>query len=102
MAETPQQSECRGSLIAGLLIGAAIGAALSLLYAPKSGRELRADIAGQLDELKDTVDHTARQVAQATKERLVEMKSDLTAAIESARATAAEHAAELSRRVERE
>ncbi|MDL1893237.1 YtxH domain-containing protein [Sphingobacteriales bacterium CHB3] len=39
--------------IFGLLAGSAIGAMLALLYAPKSGRELRADIKAKTDELID-------------------------------------------------
>lgn len=35
----------------GLLTGGAIGAMLALLYAPKSGKELRADIKAKKDEL---------------------------------------------------
>ncbi len=35
----------------GLIAGGAIGAALALLYAPKSGRELRGDIKKRTDEM---------------------------------------------------
>lgn len=102
MADTPRQSDSLGSMAAGVLVGFAIGAALSLLYAPKPGKELRRDIVNKLDDLKDYVDQTAQQVAQTAKERLAEMKSDLATAVEGARQTAAEHATELNRRVEME
>jgi len=102
MADTPEQSNSWGSLVAGMIVGLAIGGALSLLYAPKPGKELRSDIGRKLEELKDYVDQTARQVTQTAKERLAEMRSDLATAVEGARATAAEHAAELSRRAEME
>jgi gas vesicle protein len=102
MAETPERSDSWGSLAAGMLIGIAIGATLSLLYAPKPGKALRDDIGEKLEELKDYVDQTTQQVTQVAKERLAEMQSDLTTAMESARAAAAEHAAELSRRVKME
>jgi len=102
MAETPQHSESFGSLVAGFIIGAAFGAAVSLLYAPKPGREMREDISARLDEMKNTVDQTTRQVTETVKERLAEMKSDLAQAVDGARETAAEHASELSRRVELE
>lgn len=39
----------RGFLI-GMLAGGAVGAVLGLLFAPKSGRELRADIKSKTDE----------------------------------------------------
>jgi gas vesicle protein len=37
-----------------LVIGGGIGAAAALLFAPKSGRELRGDIAGAIDKGYDT------------------------------------------------
>jgi gas vesicle protein len=38
-------------LVIGLLAGGAIGAIIALLYAPKSGKELRADIREKTDDL---------------------------------------------------
>ena len=38
-------------VVIGLLAGGAIGALLALLYAPKSGKELRADIREKADDL---------------------------------------------------
>ncbi len=40
-------------LVIGLLAGGAIGAVLALLYAPKSGKELRADIRDRADDLME-------------------------------------------------
>jgi gas vesicle protein len=40
-------SENNKDLLAGLLIGGLIGAALGILYAPKSGKDTRDDIAGK-------------------------------------------------------
>jgi gas vesicle protein len=40
-------------LVIGLLAGGAIGAVVALLYAPKSGRELRADLKEKADEFRD-------------------------------------------------
>jgi len=39
-------------MLAGVGIGAIIGAAAGLLFAPKAGSELRADIGGKFSELK--------------------------------------------------
>ncbi len=47
-----QDNFARGMLI-GTLIGGAIGAVTALLFAPKSGVELRADIAKKSNELYD-------------------------------------------------
>lgn len=43
-------------LLIGLLFGGAIGAAIGLLFAPKSGRELRNDIKVKTDEYLDDAD----------------------------------------------
>ncbi|MCB0729122.1 MAG: YtxH domain-containing protein [Ignavibacteriae bacterium] len=40
-------------LLLGLITGGLVGAAIALLYAPKSGRELRSDIRLKKDELLD-------------------------------------------------
>ncbi|OGU77034.1 MAG: gas vesicle protein [Ignavibacteria bacterium RBG_16_34_14] len=47
-----ENNQGKGLLI-GLLIGGAIGAVLGLLFAPKSGRELRQDIKNKSDEYLD-------------------------------------------------
>jgi gas vesicle protein len=44
-------SERNGDLLKGLIIGGLIGAALGILYAPKSGKETREDIAHKTEEL---------------------------------------------------
>ncbi len=53
-------------LVIGLLAGGAIGAVVALLYAPKSGRELRADLKEKADEFRDDAEEylsTARTKA---------------------------------------
>ena len=40
-----------GDFIGGLIVGGLIGAALGILYAPKSGKETREDIARKADEI---------------------------------------------------
>jgi gas vesicle protein len=44
-------SERTSDLLTGLFIGGLIGAALGVLFAPKSGRETREDLARKADEL---------------------------------------------------
>jgi len=53
-------------LVIGLLAGGAVGAILALLYAPKSGKELRAEIRERADEFREEADEyltTARSKA---------------------------------------
>lgn len=54
--------------LAFLLIGAGIGATLALLFAPKSGRELRGDIADYTRRGVDVAGEGARQVGTRASE----------------------------------
>jgi len=44
-------SERNNNLLKGLFVGGLIGMALGILFAPKSGKEMRGDIASKADEL---------------------------------------------------
>jgi len=44
-------SEGKGDLFIGLMVGGLIGAAIGILFAPKSGKETREDIANKADEV---------------------------------------------------
>lgn len=51
-------------LLIGFLAGSAIGAVLALLYAPKSGKELRADIRQKTDDLLEDAEGYAVRPGQ--------------------------------------
>ncbi|HYL97503.1 MAG TPA: YtxH domain-containing protein, partial [Blastocatellia bacterium] len=51
-----------------LLIGAGIGAALALLFAPKSGREFRGDIADAGKQGLDTAGERVKRASDAASE----------------------------------
>lgn len=59
-------------LLVGFLAGSAIGAVLALLYAPKSGREFRADIKQRTGDLLED----AESYARSARERASEVMSD--------------------------
>lgn len=42
-----------GNIVLGAVIGVVVGGALALLFAPKAGSELRADLGDAVDDLKD-------------------------------------------------
>lgn len=52
MATTNESSYSKG-LAAGIIIGGAVGAVLALLFAPKSGKELRQDLAERSGDMYD-------------------------------------------------
>lgn len=62
-------------MLAGVGLGAIIGAAAGLLFAPKAGTELRGDLADRFKELKDKTEdwmaeHKAKNVVDAAAEEL--------------------------------
>jgi gas vesicle protein len=60
-------------MLAGVGLGAIIGAAAGLLFAPKAGNELRDELTGKLKELKDkTDDWVSEQRAKRAVEGAVE------------------------------
>lgn len=72
-----------GHLFVGLLIGGGIGALAGILFAPKSGRELRAEIKEKSDAvLKDAKDlyadaiTKASQIVEEAKHQAIELKKD--------------------------
>jgi gas vesicle protein len=63
-----EESATKGFLI-GFLAGGLIGAAVALLYAPKSGKELRAEIKNKAGEIADD----AEQYLTAAKHKAVDI-----------------------------
>jgi gas vesicle protein len=55
MREGKYESSGGGTAIAFLLIGLGVGAAVGLLLAPKTGRQLRKDLRRGYDDARDTV-----------------------------------------------
>jgi len=102
MTNTPEESTCWGSLLAGLVLGGLTGLACGLLFAPKAGHETRAELAERLDEVKARVDETTRTLAEATKSRLRDTGADLRQAVQGGVAAAKTRAEELRRQVESE
>ena len=63
-------SEKNGDLLAGFIIGGLVGITLGILFAPKSGKESREDIARKADELivkaKDGYEKAAEKCNEVT------------------------------------
>jgi len=66
-------------LLVGAVVGTVLGAVSALLFAPKSGRELRADIAEGYQQVSEKTQQIAGDVAQKSKQlasSVVETTSD--------------------------
>jgi gas vesicle protein len=62
-----KQSNGKNFLI-GTVVGGVVGAVTALLFAPKSGRELRADIAEQAQVIGEKTQEVAKSVGAQTSE----------------------------------
>jgi len=81
-----------GTVLVSFVAGAAIGAGLALLYAPKSGTEMRGTIADftedAVDKIKEYTKEAQEKIKSAIedgKETIIEKKSILSSAIEAGR-----------------
>lgn len=81
-----------GTVLVSFVAGAAIGAGLALLYAPKSGPEMREALADLAEDAVDKIKEYAKEAqdkiktaVEDGKETLVEKKSILASAIEAGR-----------------
>ena len=64
--------------LAKFLIGAGIGASLGILFAPKSGKETRADLKKKMDELVEKAKSVkAEDVKAAIEKKVNDIKTDL-------------------------
>ena len=87
-----ERGVCAGTVLVSFVAGAAIGAVLALLYAPKSGQEMRENIADLTEDAVDKIKEYAKEAQEKIKtaiedgkETIVEKKSVLASAIEAGR-----------------
>jgi gas vesicle protein len=62
-----------GLFIGGLLLGAAIGGALGVLYAPRSGKETRDKLGNKLHDLENELN----KLRAKAKEKGIELKDEI-------------------------
>ncbi len=81
-----------GSILAGALLGFAVGGSVALLYAPKSGREFRGDLEEAADTAReraeatlDDLQETALRLAQTSRSLLDETRENLVRSVEAGR-----------------
>lgn len=59
------------NLLLGMIAGALVGSALAILFAPASGRQMRADLQGYADQVR-------REIELAAQTRRAEMEEQLS------------------------
>lgn len=92
--------EHKHGFFAGAAVGAAIGGAVALLFAPKAGKELRADIARKAKNVNDELDIKIKEAKKRASEMNGDAKTRQLELIEKAevlRAKLLERSAELSK-----
>jgi gas vesicle protein len=77
--------ERRSGGIGGFLLGALAGAAVALLFAPRSGEETRAELRDGMRRLKDRADETVRTMQDAVGDTLQGVRSTVTDRLDHAR-----------------
>jgi gas vesicle protein len=75
--ETSESSSNVGTAISFLLIGLGVGAAVGMLLAPKSGKQMRKDLRRSYDDTLDTISDWTDE-AKERFEEVVEKGADLT------------------------
>jgi gas vesicle protein len=66
--QNPESEDTVGSNIAWFLTGAFIGAAVALLYAPKSGKDARQYLADKVQQSKEAVSDSSLSIVEASKD----------------------------------
>ncbi|MFM2019160.1 MAG: hypothetical protein RL007_2816 [Bacteroidota bacterium] len=73
-----ENSNNTGKIIGALLIGAVVGGALGILFAPAKGSETRKKIAGAASDATDAVKDKFSQLFEEAKKEFVEQKKHAT------------------------
>ncbi len=98
-----------GSFLAGLGIGALVGAAVAMLMAPKSGSETREDIIHAVDEAKlkasgmaNDLSESGEELLEKSKELMETTKEKMQAAIDAGKDVAMRKKEEFMKSAENE
>lgn len=74
---TVKTSSTAGSFIAGVFMGALVGAVTSLLFAPQPGERTRAELQQGVGQLRDRTTESVRETVTNVKSRAGQIKADV-------------------------
>lgn len=77
--------ERRGSGAGPFIVGALLGAGIALLFAPRSGREVREGITTGVRRLKETAEDTVRNVQESVNTAIGGVREQVVGRIDAAR-----------------
>jgi gas vesicle protein len=66
-----------GNILTGAVIGLVVGGGLALLFAPKRGSELRSDLGGAVDDLKDRAEQVLDDLQGSASDLMVRSRAAL-------------------------
>jgi gas vesicle protein len=96
-----------GSIAAGALVGLVLGGGIALLYAPKSGRELRGDIEDAAEDLQakaeatlDDVQEASIRLAERARTLIEETRENLVRSVEAGKEAYEQKRQEMTRELE--
>jgi len=75
-----EASGVAGTAMAFLLLGVGVGIFVGMMYAPKTGKQMRKDLRRKMDDARETIDDwkdQAREVAEEAMERGADLADDL-------------------------
>lgn len=81
LQRTPTTFDAAGSTAIAFIAGAAAGAGIALLLAPKSGREVRQDITNRATELTQRLQQTANELTSKLQSTASELTSEVRNAL---------------------
>jgi len=90
--ETNAQIQGNSNLTKGIVIGALLGAAAALLFAPKSGRELRSDLSEKISATADK----SKEIANITKDKVTDLANSVGSGASQVMSSVKEAAADVS------